>query len=450
MKLYIFFLSFILISGCSNFFQKSEQPTHSECIVKPQLSLQNQPIEAINITENPINISRTIQRNQTLVYSFEAQAGQKLSYQVNEDICLWIYSPDHQLIKNNILPQTGKYIIQISTLKGFQPFELQMSLGTSNLSPFAFIPQQPDLEYNLKTKPNFTTNPNLQAIINKLVKLAAANNLPTEALSITLIDVNSGEEAGYQAERLRYPASVVKIFWMVAFYAQMKQGNWQNNPENRDNLVKMIKKSDNEGSSYIFDKITNTKSGADLSEEDYQTWLKKREKLNHFFQAGGYKDININQKTFPIPSLGEYGKFPKGYELKMRGDPNQPTRNKVSTEQAARLMYEIVSLQAVSQKYSLKMTELLTRDLRKEAWINIDTNFEFNPIRAFLGEGLPVGVQFLSKAGWTSQTRQEVAFVKDGSASYILTIFAEDPAYARNAKIFPEMSKFVFKQMKGF
>jgi hypothetical protein len=54
-----------------------------------------------------------------------------------------------------------------------------------------------------------------------------------------------------------------------------------------------------------------------------------------------------------------------------------------------------------------------------------------------------------SKAGWTSSTRQEVAFVKTrkGKTAYILAIFAEDRAYAQDGKIFPKMSRLVFDRM---
>ncbi len=450
MKRLLIFLIILILSGCSKGSQNLEEQAELNCPEKPKILLDNQDLKLIKLNEQIISVSGIINPSKTVAYAFFAKAGQKLHYQTNNNICLWIYTPDNQLINENILPKNGRYIIQISTLKGSQTFELKISLDASGFSPFQLGQQKQQLVYNVKNYPNLKPDQKLQTIVNQQVDIAVAQNLPIDALSITLIDVNSGKIAGYQQQRLRYPASVVKLFWMVAFYEQMKQGIWRDEADVNDYLFKMIKKSDNEGASYIVDKITNTQSGADLKGEDYQTWLNKRKELNYFFQAAGYQDININQKTFPIPYLKEYGKSPKGYELKMRGDSNQPTRNKITTKQAARLMYEIVTRQAVSNKYSLEMEELLTQDLRREAWVNIDTNLEFNPIRAFLGEGLPANVQFLSKAGWTSQTRQEVAFVRDGNTTYILAIFAEDQAYARNAKIFPEMSRVVFQSMKLF
>ena len=132
----------------------------------------------------------------------------------------------------------------------------------------------------------------------------------------------------------------------------------------------------------------------------------------------------------------------------MRGNIKNQTRNKISTEQAARLMYEITNGRSISQEYSQHMAFLLVRDLRPEAWENIDPNTgRFNPIKGFLGESLPTNVVFLSKAGWTSKTRQEVAYVNDLQTAYILAVFGEDKAYSQNLEIFPKISSIVYRKM---
>jgi hypothetical protein len=115
-------------------------------------------------------------------------------------------------------------------------------------------------------------------------------------------------------------------------------------------------------------------------------------------------------------------------------------------------MYEIVTGQALSPEYSQKMQQWLHKDLTLELWQKLDPNQgEFNPVRTFFGESLPKDVYFLSKAGWTSKTRQEVAYIRSngGQKAYILAIFAEDKAYAQDGKIFPMMSRLVFERMGG-
>ncbi len=304
-----------------------------------------------------------------------------------------------------------------------------------------------ELVYQFLTS-DFQKSEELQRIVDAAVRLAKNNNLSTENLSISIIDVNSGEIAGYQSEKLRYPASVVKLFWLVVLYSQFAVGMWSDPGTFTIDIQKMIKLSDNEATSRILDALTNTQSGPELSPKKYQTWLAQRYWLNRFFQKAGYQGIDISQKTFPIPSENLYE--PKGRDLQMRGDLNKPIRNKISTQQAARLMYEIVTERAIAPEYSQSLKQWLTWDLTSENWKSIDPNTgRFNPIRTFFGESLPTDVYFASKAGWTASTRQEVAFVstRDGRTAYILAVFAEDPAYAKNGKIFPKLSRQVLEQM---
>lgn len=304
-----------------------------------------------------------------------------------------------------------------------------------------------ELAFNLKTAPNFHKSQKLQAIVNDVVALAADKKFPRKPLSITLIDTKSGTYAAYQQKELRYPASVVKIFWMVYLYALINKG-FINEADFTPYLNEMIKNSDNNSASYIFDAITDTKSGQSLEGKEYETWLNKRIKLNKYFQNAGYENININQKTFPINYLKIYK--PQGSDLRMRGNPEKPIRNKITTLHAARLLYEIYDGQAVSPIDSQKMTKLLTIDSQTRILKKDDQNpNEFNPVRGFLSQSLPSHVYFGGKAGWTSGSRQDAAYIAtaDGKAAYILVIFAEDHTYAYDWKIFPEMSRLVFDRM---
>jgi hypothetical protein len=93
------------------------------------------------------------------------------------------------------------------------------------------------------------------------------------------------------------------------------------------------------------------------------------------------------------------------------------------------------------------MAYLLTRDLNPKVWKDDPSN----SIKGFLGEYLPTNIYFGSKVGYTSDSRQEATFIRtlDDRAIYILVIFAEDPAYAINEKIFPQMSRHVFDRLNS-
>ena len=308
--------------------------------------------------------------------------------------------------------------------------------------------QYPKRLYNVSTAPHFQQSEELQTIVQSLVDLIATRGLPTEALSITLIDVRSLNAGNYQHEQLRFPASIIKLFWMVILYDQIQSGTWPNEDAFASDLSQMIQKSSNDAGSRILDQITNTESGKALAPEEFEMWQQKREQINWFFQAAGYDAINISQKVFPIATLQLND--PQGRDLQIRGNLHPPRRNQISTQHAARLMYEIATGQAISEKYSRKMARWLYRDLQSTTWQRTTPGIdEFNPIQTFFGEALPADVQLLSKAGWTSESRQEVAYIstQDDSTAYVLAIFGEDAKYSQDKTLFPFLSQFVFENM---
>ncbi len=303
------------------------------------------------------------------------------------------------------------------------------------------------LAYNITTSPRFTQSEQLQNIVDEVVDLAKEQKFATQPLSITLIDIKTGETAGYQQEKLRYPASVVKLFWMVYLYDQIEKGILSE-ADFTKNLDLMIKKSDNEAASKIVDKITKTQYQENIQEEEYKNWKYKRLQINQYFQQAGYDDINVSQKTFPIPSLGL--SKPEGSELKLRENLQKPIRNKISTQQVARLLYEIYKNQSVSVISSPKMAQLLTIDSKTRNIKKDDKNsISFNPVRGFLSASLPDDVYFSGKAGWTSNSRNDAGIIAtpDGKAAYILVVFADDKAYASDWDLFPQISQLVLQQM---
>jgi hypothetical protein len=375
------------------------------------------------------------------------------------------------LIPKNLLEKSGKLAVSQSlnspttsfasrsrfTAKASTPKSLKLrsipqalpSWGKSLPIPSRQAGQE-DLEvvYNLKTPPNFKHSQELQVIVNDVLNLATVNNLSKAPLSITLIDAKTGETAGYQEDTLRYPASVVKMFWMVALYAQIENGIWENEDSFIPYITKMIRESDNEAASFILDQFTNTQSSSELSSDKFKSFKNKRQGINRFFQKASYKDINISQKAFPVDYLNL--SEPKGNELQMLGNPIWDW-NKITTKQAARLIYEVCySEQAISQQTSKKMCKLLKRDLNPNVWQK--DSFGFNPIQSFFGESLSnTNVRFYSKAGLVSLARGEAAMVatENNEKTYILTIFAQDSTYASNSQIFPAISRLIYQRMNA-
>ncbi|MGC9525120.1 MAG: serine hydrolase [Limnospira sp.] len=301
--------------------------------------------------------------------------------------------------------------------------------------------------YTVKSPPDWRANPDLQAIVDETVALAEDKGLPTEALSITLVDVTDPAthyRAGYNHQMLRFPASVSKLFWLAAFFNQVRTGSIPDESPFHDDLNQMIRISDNDSASRIVDAITRTTSGETLGEAELERWIDERRRIDTLFRNANYDNILLSMKNYPVTDLGE---APEGRDLQLKQTPALADGNQVSTDQAARLMYEIYTKQAVSPLASTKMAHLLTRDLNPSAWDQSDRDF----VKGFLGESLPADIYFASKVGYTSRSRQEVIFVRtlDDRAIYILAIFATDPAYAQDEEIFPQMSRHIFDRLNG-
>jgi hypothetical protein len=134
----VFGYSLLLINyGCDAMpnLQNPLKTTLNGCPEKPDLSLENNNVKTIELRNQMLTESGIASQSKSIGYSFEANAGQKLNYKIDKDICIWVFTPDNQLLNSGVLPQSGKYTIQVSALKGSTTFELAMGLDVVLPSP---------------------------------------------------------------------------------------------------------------------------------------------------------------------------------------------------------------------------------------------------------------------------------------------------------------------------
>lgn len=418
------------------------------------------------LQSNASYLNGKVSNSKTEKYQFEAQENTRLEYNTEDPVKLCLYDNQDRLVEDKVINDSERYsVFIISQEETESNYSVNLNLNTelaqsSTASNNDLIINNDSVSlinnsnYNVKNYPDLENSQQLERIVDQILAICQNNDLPTQDVSITLIDLNRNTIAQHQGNTPRYPASVAKLFWLVTFYSSITENNNIQLTSNKYELIEeMVSQSDNEATSKIIDFITQTQSGS-IESADFNFWHDQRQQLNRFFKKANYSEtLNISQKTYPIPYLEEYGNRPKGLELEMRHlgnyDENNPIRNQLTTYDSARLMYEIVNNQAISPKYSQKMQNHLERDLNPRAWRDIDPNLEFNPVLAFFGQKLPQEIKFLSKAGWTSNTRHEVAYIETPSQEtrYIIAIFTEDEAYAQNWEIFPQLSRFVFEQL---
>ena len=266
----------------------------------------------------------------------------------------------------------------------------------------------------------------LQALVDSAVaetlKEFAAKKLQSNQLAVTLIDLRDVEHplrASYRGDVQIYPASVVKLFYLAAAHRWMEDGKLQDTPELRRAMRDMIVESYNEATHYIIDLLTGTTSGPELSEKGIDEWFDQRNAVNRYFISLGYTNINANKKPW---CEGPYGRETQSINR------HTPKRNMLTTDATARLVTEIATGQAVSAKRSAEMLELMKREPFKK----IEAGAEPDQNNVFTALGLPPRSKLWSKAGWTSQTRHDAAYVEvPNGTRFVLVTFTTDHANER-------------------
>jgi beta-lactamase class A len=276
----------------------------------------------------------------------------------------------------------------------------------------------------------------LQNLVNEAARTTLAKfadkKLTESQLSITLIDLRDPQHpvtASFRGNERVYPASVVKLFYLGAVHRWLEDKKTQETDELKRAVRDMIVDSSNEATQYVLDVLTRTTGGFELPAKEMELWQYQRNAVNRYYSSMDYANINVNQKTFCEDAYGR--------ERVARG-PNGENRNKLPTEATARLLSEIALGRAVSQARSTQMMELLKRDFAGDSKNTDDQG------RGFTGIALQgvAGARLWSKAGWTSTTRHDAAYIElPNGARFVLVTFTTDHAGER--EIIPTVARVV-------
>jgi len=276
----------------------------------------------------------------------------------------------------------------------------------------------------------------LQELVNEAARTTLAKfadkKLTESQLSITLIDLRDPRHpvtASFRGNERVYPASVVKLFYLGAVHRWLEDKKIQETDELKRAVRDMIVDSSNEATQYVLDVLTRTTGGFELPAKEMEQWQYQRNAVNRYYSAMGYTNINVNQKTFCEDAYGR--------ERVSRG-PNGENRNKLTTDATARLLSEIAMGRAVNQAHSTQMMELLKRNFAGDSKDGDDQGHGFTGIAL---QGI-TGAKLWSKAGWTSTTRHDAAYIElPNGARFVLVTFTTDHAGER--EIIPTVARVV-------
>jgi Beta-lactamase enzyme family len=243
-----------------------------------------------------------------------------------------------------------------------------------------------------------------EAALKEFPRLRADN------LALSVIDLTNPDHivrADYHGDAPFYPASLVKLFFMVETYHQARI-----TPEIERALHEMIQVSDNDAAAFLLDVLTGTASGSELKEKALDEFIDRRRKLNRYFASLGY-DISAMMKPW---SFGPFGR-----DMQIMGE-NKVNRNRASANSIASLLLWIVRRHAVSAQASEAMLALLERPLDPPRPTE-------NQVKEFMGEALPAGSRLWSKEGDTSEVRHDALYVElPGGAKLIIVVLTRGAA----------------------
>ncbi len=223
---------------------------------------------------------------------------------------------------------------------------------------------------------------------------------------------------------------------MAALERQLEDKKVVMTTELERGLKDMIVDSSNEATQYILDVLTNTSSGAELPQKQFDVWQHKRNRVNRWLASMGYKNVNANQKTFCEDAYG--------IEQQSREYKGQ-NRNMLTTNATARMLAEIVTGNIATPARTPRMMTLLKRDVFAKS-----TDPDSQP-NGFTGIALiernMTDALLWSKAGWTSKTRHDAAYIETAAGlKLVIVIFTENHANERD--IIPAIAGSIIDAMK--
>jgi beta-lactamase class A len=286
---------------------------------------------------------------------------------------------------------------------------------------------------------------NEAAAMNDIVRAAVMAELEArkgevkqEQVSATVIDVtdaNSWKWGAFRGEEKYYPASVPKMFYMAAVERQLEDGKVTLTKELDRGLRDMIVDSSNDATQYIVDVLTDTASGSELPQKEFERWQYKRNRMNRYFAAMGYKNININQKIYCEDAYG--------IEQQSRNYAGQ-NRNMLTTNATARAIAEIVLGRLNSPARTERMLNLLKRD--PFSAVQDPDSQDHGFIGKMLADNHLHDVQIWSKAGWTSRARHDAAFLRtEDGRQYAIAIFTE--GRAKDRELVPAIAWRIYREL---
>lgn len=231
----------------------------------------------------------------------------------------------------------------------------------------------------------------------------------------------------HQGDRLIYPASVCKLFYLAAIAAAEERGEITLDDEDHRAVHAMIATSSNDATTYLLGRLTGAFDGPRLPPDALDGWMGQRQAVMGWLNRLGipaFEGIHLSHSTYED---SPYGRAKQAREIQIG--------NRLSARACAAMMHEILRGAMPKRDW---MASHLSRDWQRDA----EAGSDGNQVSGFLAEGIPADFKTWSKAGHTSWTRHDVihAEAPDGRACTI-AVMTEGNAAARNMRTLPAFAR---------
>jgi beta-lactamase class A len=272
----------------------------------------------------------------------------------------------------------------------------------------------------------------LQAFLDAALEelLAADAKLREQTLRVTLIDLPASAAPGLahrNGDSPVYPASVVKLVYLMAAYAWRDQGRLQIDPAFESQLEQMIYASSNRATQRVLRRLTDTQAGPRLAPEPYAAFRERRHRVKRWLQDFGIDDLHAVHPTY------DGGGDLYGRDLQFLQDPSVPgslpeqkgalrNRQAMTANGTARLLALLATDQALSPASSAEAREQMRRDPRRQ---------RYQRKRIAGGADLRPDLEVFSKTGTWGPIFADAGIVRHASGhQLVVVVFLEgSPAY---------------------
>lgn len=230
-------------------------------------------------------------------------------------------------------------------------------------------------EYLASIRPS----PELQEFLDRTVDaLAAADpKLRKVNAGIALLDMSHGDPpllAHRNGEAPIYPASVVKLVYLMAAYARQEAGTHRIDSEIDEQLTLMIHNSSNQATRRVFAWLTGTEPGPALPPDDYREFRERRLGVQRWLHTLGITDLHCVNPTYDgngdlfgrdeqfVADRGLTGGLP-------HRDGELSNRNAMTAIGTAKLLALLATDRALSAESSATVRRRMRRDPKEQPYL---------------------------------------------------------------------------------